>query len=50
MFRKLGTGSGIPIRSCYYDMADDEFAHVVYSTPRHEGAVEIQRSYQFIGD
>jgi hypothetical protein len=50
MFRKQSTRTGIPIRSCYYDMADDEFAHVVYSAPRHKGAVEMHRSYQFIRD
>jgi len=49
-FRKLSTRPGIPIRSCYYDMGDGEFAHVVYSAPQHESAVEIQRSYQFTGD
>jgi hypothetical protein len=42
MFRKMSTRPGIPIISCYYVMADDEFAHVVYSA-RHEGAVEIHR-------
>jgi hypothetical protein len=39
MFRKLSTRPGIPIRSCYYDVADDEFARVVESTPQ-EGTVQ----------
>jgi hypothetical protein len=48
MFIKLSTRPGGPIRSFYYDVADDEFARVVYSAPRHEGAVEIHKWYQFI--